>query len=444
MSVGARGACLARRRRWAWRLGSLLGAACLMGAALAVAGQALDRRERAPLAVEGVPLPPEGDPAPLVRAIAHQWLSTPVTLVAGAEVLQRSRRALGARVVLAPTVAEARARRGYGAFEERLLRFLAPPPRDLALHVDVDPERLHAAVGELVRAARLDAVPSDAGRPGHPGLRMRSFAALGALDRGLRDGDLVIALPVAPIDPPSEASRGPTALFDRVLGAYSTRYGRDPGRPERAMNLELAAAMLDTSLIAPGGELSFNRTVGERSPRRGFLWATELRGGRRVLGIGGGICQVAATLHAAAFLGAFEIVEHHPHTRGSSYIPQGLDAAVSWPRQDLRVRNPYPFPVRVRSSAYRGIVHVELRGRRRAPAVEWSTREIERIGRGTERLVDTNLPLGAQAVEDDGVDGRLLERTRIVRWPDGIRVETVRLRYPPVGRRVRVGPQGPP
>jgi len=40
--------------------------------------------------------------------------------------------------------------------------------------------------------------------------------------------------------------------------------------------------------------------------------------GEMVDGIGGGVCQVASTLHAAALLGGLNIVRHAPHSR-----PQG-------------------------------------------------------------------------------------------------------------------------
>ncbi|MBZ0121404.1 MAG: VanW family protein, partial [Sandaracinaceae bacterium] len=166
------------------------------------------------------------------------------------------------------------------------------------------------------------------------------------------------------------------------------------------------------------------------------------RGGRRVDGIGGGICQVAATLHAAALMGGLEILEHHPHTRNSSYIEPGLDAAVSWPAHDLRVRNPYEFSVRVRSSAYQGRLRIELMGARRAPRVEWSARVLSRTPRELERQLDPGLPVGTEDVIDEGEDGCVLERTRTIHWPEGARTERVELRYPTVSRLVRVGPAG--
>ncbi len=205
----------------------------------------------------------------------------------------------------------------------------------------------------------------------------------------------------------------------------------------------LAARALDGRLLEPGAELSFNELVGERTFERGFSPAVELTGGgRRTQGIGGGICQVAATLHAAAFFAGFDILEQHPHTRTSSYVPTGLDAAVSWPNKDIRIRNTLPYPVRLRVTAYRGKLRVALMGEAPAPRVEWSTQVLSSTPRGTQRVVLHNLPVGSSDVLDEGEDGMTLERTRTVFWPDGAITQTDRLRYPVVHRLIHVGPGG--
>jgi vancomycin resistance protein YoaR len=264
-----------------------------------------------------------------------------------------------------------------------------------------------------------------------------------ALSDAVRTDAVYVRLPVRRLAPPNATVRDLRhARFDQIVAAHETRYARYGESVGRARNIELAASFLDGVVIEPRGELSFNEEVGERTFERGFAPAIELaRGGRRTEGIGGGICQVAATLHAAAFFAGFDIIEHHPHTRTSSYIPAGLDSAVSWPNADLRIRNPHDFHVRVRATAYRGVMRIELMGARRAPRVEWNTHIVHRIHRQTEREVDPNLPVGTEEVLDEGEDGSVMERTRTVYWPDGAVTQTDRLRYPVVHRLVRVGPQ---
>ncbi len=229
------------------------------------------------------------------------------------------------------------------------------------------------------------------------------------------------------------------------MAEYETRYGSAGDLWGRANNIELAARALDGRLLEPDEELSFNEVVGERTFERGFSPAVELTGGgRRTQGIGGGVCQVAATLHAAAFFAGFDITEHHPHTRNSSYIEPGLDAAVSWPNKDVRIRNTLPYPVRVRATAYRGRLRVALMGAEHAPRIVWNTRVISTTPRGTERVVIHNLPVGTSEVLDEGEDGTLLERTRTIFWPDGPSTQTDVLRYPVVHRLMHVGPGGEP
>jgi vancomycin resistance protein YoaR len=63
------------------------------------------------------------------------------------------------------------------------------------------------------------------------------------------------------------------------------------------------------------------------------------------LGYGGGTCQASTTLYAAALFGALDIVERQAHSRPSSYTKMGLDATVSYPLTDLRIKNSLPFPV---------------------------------------------------------------------------------------------------
>ena len=69
-----------------------------------------------------------------------------------------------------------------------------------------------------------------------------------------------------------------------------------------------------------------------------------------VEGTGGGTCQVASTLHAIAFFGGLDIVQRLPHSRPSGYIPAGLDATVVYPVVDLKLRNPFTFPVVVHAT----------------------------------------------------------------------------------------------
>lgn len=398
--------------------------------------------EASELTLDGVSLPPE-DPEPFVRSLASTWLETPLSLDAGASVVRLSRRDLGASVDVDAAVQEARLARGFGPIWERLGALLGRRSRALRWKRRLDQPTALAAIDALRGRAEIEAQPvRHDGTGGHPGTRIARLSAVGAVAGALHSGVLLVRLPVQRVEAPAPTIRDRTlARYDHIVAAHETRYASGSALAGRARNIYLAARFLDGSLIEPRGSLSFNDVVGARTLERGFAPAIELaRGGRRTEGVGGGVCQVAATLHAAAFFAGFDVPEHHPHTRNSNYIPAGLDTAVSWPNKDLRIQNPYPFFVRVVATARRGRLRIELLGQRRAPRVEWNTRIVRRIARRTDEEIDPALAPGAAEVVDEGGDGSVMERTRTVYWSDGAVTERQELRYPMVTRLVRVGP----
>ena len=136
-----------------------------------------------------------------------------------------------------------------------------------------------------------------------------------------------------------------TELGLHTLGSAQSNYSWW-NRP-RSNNLERAATLLDGLVLAPGAELSFNTVIGERSRSRGFKRAKIISPEGYTEGIGGGVCQAASMLHAAALYAGLKVVERHPHRFRVKYVAPGLDATVDFGRKDLRLVNPYPFPVRV-------------------------------------------------------------------------------------------------
>lgn len=139
----------------------------------------------------------------------------------------------------------------------------------------------------------------------------------------------------------------------------------------RTRNLELAAAQLDGTMLMPGETLSFNETVGERTVESGFKEAKVIDAHGYTKGVGGGICQTASTLHAAALRAGLEIVERHSHRYRVKYMPPGLDATVDYGKKDLVVRNNTLFPVVFQVGRMK---KGELLARVMAPAKTWRVR----------------------------------------------------------------------
>lgn len=260
-----------------------------------------------------------------------------------------------------------------------------------------------------------------------------------------------LVLPTLPALPPlSVAAEGPTSapVADRetsrvTLGRFVTTYAHDAEHRGRAFNVELAAQAIDGRAIGAGGTFSFNDAVGERTASFGFARSVVLRDGMLAEGAGGGACQVASTLHAAALLAGLDVVARAPHSRPSAYIRMGLDATVALGPApiDLRLKNASPSPVRVRARAHRGSLEVWVEGQGPAPAVSISSEIVGRMAypRAIER--DRHVPENVVKLISYGVPGYRVRRVREVRRADGtVRRDVREDVYAPVPEVVRVAP----
>ncbi len=111
-------------------------------------------------------------------------------------------------------------------------------------------------------------------------------------------------------------------------------------------NMKLAANATNGTILQPGEQFSFNNTTGDTTnSSNGYLPAGAISGGELVQEYGGGICQVSTTIYGAALRSNMTIVSRGNHTFPSSYVPIGLDAAVSYGTLDFVIRNDTEYPV---------------------------------------------------------------------------------------------------
>lgn len=113
--------------------------------------------------------------------------------------------------------------------------------------------------------------------------------------------------------------------------------------PGRVFNVNLAASRINSTIVAPGEEFSFNSAVGDISKASGYQSAYIISGGKTVLGDGGGVCQVSTTVFRAALNAGFTITERKAHAYRVGYYEQdskpGIDATVYNPTADLKFLN---------------------------------------------------------------------------------------------------------
>ncbi len=213
--------------------------------------------------------------------------------------------------------------------------------------------------------------------------------------------------------------------FSVVLGWWKTHYPTGAQDSNRTGNLKLGAEKLDQKILWPGEFFSFNDTVGERTEEAGFRVAPEIGGGEIVEGVGGGMCQLSSTLHAASFFAGLDILETTPHSRPSTYIPPGLDSTVDYPKgkgkgKDLKMRNPFNFPVMIRYSVGEGRVLVTVLGRERPFKVQFHREVLSIIPYGIAPVrLDPKMPMNQEPVLDQaGHVGYKIRRTRCYIYPD--------------------------
>ncbi len=199
-------------------------------------------------------------------------------------------------------------------------------------------------------------------------------------------------------------SSNPTA----TLGSFSTSF--DGRLLDQTHNAVLAAMKLDGAVIEPGAVLSFNDRVGSWSRDQGYRRAPVSFSGTLINEWGGGVCQTSTTLYNAGLLAGLEPVERHHHQFAANYVPPGRDAAVAYPNIDLRLKNPYPFPIRVKVRANNARMEIRFVGPGSPPSVQIQSNVIQVRQPG--RLQLGHGPLAR--VRNPGKAGYQVQVTRLI------------------------------
>lgn len=200
------------------------------------------------------------------------------------------------------------------------------------------------------------------------------------------------------------------------IGHYTTKFSR---AKNRTVNVKLAASAMNGVFLVPGAEMSYNDWVGERSEARGFKEAPVIEQGQLVEGLGGGACQVSSTIHAAGLLAGLGIEERYNHSLPSSYIPIGMDAVVSYPILDLRIKNTFSAPVVLKVTTKDDNLTAEFFSSEPRPGrVIFRKEVLEELPFRETITVDPTFEPGTIKVRKRGKVGYRVNRGRIF-WKDG-------------------------
>jgi vancomycin resistance protein YoaR len=260
---------------------------------------------------------------------------------------------LGVELDVARTMVEALRPGRVGSFEQRASELMRARRGELEVPLSwsIDPRKAAAAlerIAPLVRREPRDARVDLTARvrvPDVPGEELDVQATLESVAAGVALGQEVYPVLTRPVRAQVTTEALSTVEIEHVVGSFETSFQLWGTGAGRAVNIARAAGFMDGTVLMPGQEFSFNEVVGPRTRSRGFTDAPEIVGDELQTGVGGGVCQVASTLYAAALFSALEVRARSPHTRPSSYTRLGLDATVAWPSTDLRLKNSLPYPV---------------------------------------------------------------------------------------------------
>ncbi|MFB6467087.1 VanW family protein [Cytobacillus sp. Hz8] len=142
------------------------------------------------------------------------------------------------------------------------------------------------------------------------------------------------------------------------IGHYATFYNAI--NSARSNNIHLASSAINNYIVFPGETFSFNKVVGIRTVKKGYMSAPVIVKGELSEGIGGGICQVSSTLFNAVDNAGLKIIKRYSHSKQVPYVPPGRDATVSWYGPDFSFQNKYNQPILIRTKASNGKVSISI------------------------------------------------------------------------------------
>lgn len=227
-----------------------------------------------------------------------------------------------------------------------------------------------------------------------------------------------------------------------IIGEFSTNYSSSI--QNRKENIKLAANKINGKIILPGEQISFNETVGDITPETGFLPATVILDGEYEKGTGGGICQVSTTLYNASVNADLKIDERRNHSRPIDYVKLGMDCAVAAGFLDLKITNPFDFPVYIAAEADNDNIKFYVIGDKNIKNYDIRLEPVfvEKIPSKTVRVTDESLGLGEYKTNQKGSDGYRYEAYRI-KSKDGEEISKElfsKSYYPPRDTIIGVGP----
>ncbi len=254
--------------------------------------------------------------------------------------------------------------------------------------------------------------------------------------------DEVIRIPLTLTQPKVLTKHLEVNLFKYCLAEVETHFS--PKKVERTSNVRLSASLINGTVLNPGEEFSYNKTVGPRTAARGFKEAGIFSQGEVVDGIGGGICQTSSTLYMAAVKANMKITERTNHSFYVDYAPKGEDATVVYGSLDFKFKNTSEYPIKIVATSKNNYIRIKLMGTEpdEVRTVKLTKKTHSTTPYTTREKQTSELAAGERKVEQKGQEGLSMTVWRNVYDKNGKLVESYvenKSNYKPMPEIVLVG-----
>ncbi|MBI5152671.1 VanW family protein [Candidatus Peregrinibacteria bacterium] len=277
------------------------------------------------------------------------------------------------------------------------------------------------------------------------GEEVQTNELISLIEDAMNNNKTAVAIPVTETPPRVIASEELSSLgIKELLGIGHTSFHGSPAN--RIHNIKVGVNHFSGTLIGPGEEFSFNKTLGRVDQTTGYLEELTIKPEGTVPEYGGGLCQVSTTMYRAVIYAGLPVAERSAHSYAVRYYSQigghGLDATVYPGSHDLRFINNTPGAILIQSYVRGMEAFYKFYGTSDGRRVEMDGPYLsDFVPAGSKEIIKTlNLPAGQQKQLERAGKGFKALWTRTITYADGeAKKEEIKSSYRATADKVLVG-----
>ncbi len=141
----------------------------------------------------------------------------------------------------------------------------------------------------------------------------------------------------------------------------------------KAENIRIACKSLNRLVIYPGETFSFWKRLGNATKRKGYKEGRVIRFGKLTTGLGGGLCNLANSIHRAVLNSPLDDTEFNMHSdalapdENGVRVPMSAGTSVKYNYRDYCFKNNTDRPVQLIARCDEDSLYCEIRSREEFP-----------------------------------------------------------------------------